>query len=638
NSPNNDGAPSPDETANGRGSKGRSKKKQGGKKRQGNPTGEAGENEQPPKKKGVLFKSTKQTPAGHVLRTYRLRFYPTPDQRRMLKEWFAGARSTYNWALSVLKNHYRRGLRLIDPSNRMALKTQFVTCHVSRIPKNRRWLKNVPYLIKEEATKELSMAYAAAFSRLADGSAKVFDHIKFRSAKVLVQQRSPSQQPTSVNALATDGPPRAVKLTKTKTGRFFMHVPLYVRKEQVRPEATGHLVTLDPGSNPYMTYYSPTAMLTGSFGTTLDLNNTFRPYQNRLDALNSLLGKAWAGSEDAPYLPPNVRNKVKIRVLRIYEKIHDRTTESINKIVRYLTLEYQYVHGSIFEVENMVKRPTYTVVEGGKTRRGKGRLRARTRRDLLMWRHGGFKRALAGKAELIEGLIVELNDEAYTTQTTSLVPVNGGSLQSQRPGEIEQLDTITTDLKRSSAMASGIMESEAASAGQMKLLLDHAKKIVVQLRGMVDYDVDLRDDDGSLPPYDKLVGRLTHAFRHQAEINQMNAKLLSFSYVANLSNYAKNRQLQKAIARGRRQIMELQNTVTSLEGSVDTLTVEVDVQRKTAERLKVALDNTRGLLETTMVEYRQELSRQREVLRKQSTVMERLWQSKFNQDFVLDSM
>ncbi|KAI8819699.1 uncharacterized protein EV422DRAFT_533983 [Fimicolochytrium jonesii] len=48
---------------------------------------------------------------------------------------------------------------------------------------------------------------------------------------------------------------------------------------------------------------------------------------------------------------------------------------------------------------------------------GKGRIRARTRRDLLTWRHAPFKAALQGKAELMEGLTMELNDEAYTTKT-----------------------------------------------------------------------------------------------------------------------------------------------------------------------------------------------------------------------------
>ncbi|TPX64752.1 hypothetical protein SpCBS45565_g05649 [Spizellomyces sp. 'palustris'] len=207
---------------------------------------------------------------------------------------------------------------------------------------------------------------------------------------------------------------------------------------------------------------------------------------------------------------------------------------------------------------------------------------------------------------------------------------------------LAKLDDITTDLRRSSAWADGIItgdDEDGANAGQIKALLEHAKNIVVQLRTVMenDYEVDFKDEDGQLPSYDTLVSKLSDAFRHQKEINQMNAKLISVNYVVNLSNFAKNRHLQKAVIRGRQQVLELQNTVATLEGSVDVLSVEVAVQRKTAERLKTALDNTRSLLETTMKEYRQELNRQREMIRRQSTVIGELYRSKFNQDFILDS-
>lgn len=155
---------------------------------------------------------------------------------------------------------------------------------------------------------------------------------------------------------------------------------------------------------------------------------------------------------------------------------------------------------------------------------------------------------------------------------------------------------------------------------------------------------DFKEEDGQLPTYENLVSKLNDAFRHQKEINHMNAKLMSVNYVVNLSNFARNRNLQQAVMKGRQQILELQSTVSSLEGSVETLNVEVEVQRKAAERLKSALDNTRSLLEATMLEvwfptdlcgefassvlnmlrfskYRQELGRQREMIRKQSSVI-----------------
>ncbi|KAJ3088857.1 hypothetical protein HK102_007753, partial [Quaeritorhiza haematococci] len=141
------------------------------------------------------------------------------------------------------------------------------------------------------------------------------------------------------------------------------------------------------------------------------------------------------------------------------------------------------------------------------------------------------------------------------------------------------------------------------SNGQIKVLLEQAKRIVFQLKSLVLYNQEFDlTDDGRLPSYDQLVSRLNDAFRHQKEINHMNAKLMSVNYMVNLSNFAKNRQFHKALVQGRKRIQELQATVAVLEDSVDNLNVEVEVQKKTAERLKVSLDNTRGLLEDAMTE------------------------------------
>ncbi|KAI9101014.1 hypothetical protein DFS34DRAFT_591932 [Phlyctochytrium arcticum] len=107
-----------------------------------------------------------------------------------------------------------------------------------------------------------------------------------------------------------DGPPQSVKITMTKAGRFFLHAPLYVQKKEVSPQAQGHSVALDPGSNPYVTYYSPIAMVVGSFGTNVDLRKTFRPYQDQLDRITSFLGDK---GDDGLYLPPNTGRRLNLR-------------------------------------------------------------------------------------------------------------------------------------------------------------------------------------------------------------------------------------------------------------------------------------------------------------------------------------
>ncbi|KAJ3021818.1 hypothetical protein HKX48_007701 [Thoreauomyces humboldtii] len=227
---------------------------------------------------------------------------------------------------------------------------------------------------------------------------------------------------------------------------------------------------------------------------------------------------------------------------------------------------------------------------------------------------------------------------------------------------LAKLNDISSDLKRSSDWAGGIAAGGANSGGtgmttgssgtQIKALLEHAKDIVVQLRSVMEggNDIgivhlvewketigDLHDSAGQAPTYESLITKLNTAFRYQAGVNQMTAKLQSVNYLVNLSNFSKTHQLTRAVAEGRTQVLELQRTVCSLEDNVDFLTVEADVQRQTAGRLKNALDDTRRLLEGAVAEYRGELGRQKEMLRKQTTVIGHLYKSRFNQDFILDA-
>ncbi|KAJ3333514.1 E2-like enzyme [Blyttiomyces sp. JEL0837] len=232
----------------------------------------------------------------------------------------------------------------------------------------------------------------------------------------------------------------------------------------------------------------------------------------------------------------------------------------------------------------------------------------------------------------------EESSQILTTTTPTMVSSSrrAGLSRSQRMGAFSY---VIMDLESSSAKAIEIIESDVGSASQMKNLLEHAKRMVIHLRRLMSYDWDaeILSQDGQLPSYDHLVQKLNEAFRNQREVNMMNARLLSVNYIVNMSNFAKNRTMLKAITRGRKQVAELQETITTLEDNVDALNVEVEVQKKSAERLKHSLDATRVLLEKAMTDYRQELSRQGEILAKQQSLLGDVHTSKLNQDFLVDA-
>ncbi|KAJ3101532.1 hypothetical protein HDU97_001281 [Phlyctochytrium planicorne] len=216
------------------------------------------------------------------------------------------------------------------------------------------------------------------------------------------------------------------------------------------------------------------------------------------------------------------------------------------------------------------------------------------------------------------------------------------SSSSASSNQMTKLTNMLTDVKLTTEQTVDLIEHPAGglqSQQQMKVVLEHAKKMVVQLKGLVEVtgSVDLYEEDGQLPSYDQLVERLNDAFKNQQQINALASRITSVNYIANLANYAKTRTLQKTLARGKRQIMELQDTISTLEESVDTLTDEVEVQKRGGERLKAGLEGVKGVLEEARVEYRKELMRQGELIKKQQAIVGDVYQSKLSQDFIIDS-
>jgi hypothetical protein len=169
-------------------------------------------------------------------------------------------------------------------------------------------------------------------------------------------------------------------------------------------------------------------------------------------------------------------------------------------------------------------------------------------------------------------------------------------------------------------------------------LVSHAKTLANQLQDLVQQGVEIDlTVEGRQPTYDELVEKLSHVLLHQRDVNEATSRMTATNYVVNMVNFVKNKQLKSLVNDGRRQLQLMGGHVVNLEKKVVDLNSEVAVQKKTSERFKSGLDATRNLLEKSISEYRQELTRQNEVLRRQQRTVSDLFKSRFNQDFILDS-
>lgn len=394
------------------------------------------------KRSSQMFTSKQKVPDNHILCSRKILLRPTIEQKKILRTWFASARHTYNWALGVLK---RNNIKDFQSTNRMSIKTKFVTCKETRIPKKLRWIKKIPYTVNESSTAKL----AKSFSDRRDDSKD--SNLPFRFPKFLAKGKTETTITIDKQNFSKkedekwrfyvsifpykdengndykhwmrkkdrdwiktfpDGPIRQIQLSLTPTGSFYMIVPFYKKIMDIEESMKGHLVATDPGSNPFMTYYSPTKGKTGSYGTETNVQR-FRKQQKQIDKIRSnvdLLKNELKTS----------KNRVKMRKLKkllrkgrnIHRKSRDLAKDAIQKVVNKLTSEYQYIHIPPFQVQSMVKKTKE--VNGVLKKR---RIAKQTVRDIYGWLHYPFRKTLLHKQSHIRGLKVEILSEYLTTKS-----------------------------------------------------------------------------------------------------------------------------------------------------------------------------------------------------------------------------
>ena len=209
-----------------------------------------------------------------------------------------------------------------------------------------------------------------------------------------------------------NGPVRQIEISLTPSGSFYMIVPFYKKIVDIDESCKGHLVATDPGSNPFMTYYSPTKGKAGSYGTENNVQR-FRNQQKHIDKIRS----------NIDVLKNELRtskNRVKMRKMKnlmrkgrnIHRKSRDLAKDAIQKVVNKMTSEYQYIHTPPFQVQSMVKKSK--VVNGQLKKRCIAR---QTVRDIHGWLHYAFRQTLLHKQSHIRGLKVEILSEYLTTKS-----------------------------------------------------------------------------------------------------------------------------------------------------------------------------------------------------------------------------
>jgi putative transposase len=107
------------------------------------------------------------------LRTLKVRLYPTPEQRKIFKEWMRTTRWLWNKVLGRVEQENLK-------KDFFGLRTKFVTSKNN--PEVEEWQTKTPVKVRDGAIKDLVTSYKSSFSNLRNGNINQFK-IGFKSKK-----------------------------------------------------------------------------------------------------------------------------------------------------------------------------------------------------------------------------------------------------------------------------------------------------------------------------------------------------------------------------------------------------------------------------------------------------------------------
>ena len=351
----------------------------------------------PPSKKTKTTKSDKAS-AG---KTRKIRVYPNPRQRLLLRQWFGTARWIYNQCLDLIKGDRSK-------RNKKDLRTAIVNNESPACVANP-WLLETPYEVRHAAMADVIDAYATNFAKRSKDPTRRFE-IKYRTRKlsqetILIRGRSyktgtfyPAffgKEPLCSSELLPDTVNYDCKLTHTRLGHYYLCIPaplVMASDSQARPAY--RVVALDPGVRTFHTAYDPSGALI-EFGKN-DIGHIYR-ICSHMDKLQSRIDENDGLTHKARYRMRRAWRKMQWRVRNLVDECH-------KKIVTFLCANYSVILLPSFETRQMVAR-------------AQRKIRSKTARAMMTWSHYRFKQRLLFKSQEYAWCKVVVCSEAYTSKT-----------------------------------------------------------------------------------------------------------------------------------------------------------------------------------------------------------------------------
>jgi putative transposase len=276
-------------------------------------------------------------------RSYRYRFYPTPEQASVLAQTFGCVRYVYNWALRLRTDaYYERQERLGYHQASAALTT------LKQQPETA-WLNEVSSVPLQQALRHLDKAFRNFF----EGHARypTFHKKRGRQAATYASSAFRWDAETRTLTLATmeapldirwsrslTGMPSTVSVSKDTAGRYL--VSFLVEEVIQALTAINAVVGVDVG-------LKDVAVL--SSGEKITNPTHLRRSERSLAHAHRNLAHKQKGSKN--------RDKARLKVARTHARIADQRLDGLHKLTTRLIRENQVISVESLAIKNMVRNP-----------------------------------------------------------------------------------------------------------------------------------------------------------------------------------------------------------------------------------------------------------------------------------------
>lgn len=278
-----------------------------------------------------------------INKVYKFRLYPSDKQEELLAQHFGSCRFVYNYFLRKRIDFYaenrgkkKQGLTYHDTARMLT--------QLKNDPEYA-WLKNVNAQSLQQSLRHLDLAYNSFFNKRAD-----FPNFKKKHSKqsFLVPQgfdidfkkrllHIPKFELIKIILhRGIEGTVKSITISKTPSGKYFAFVLCEVEKS-VKPKKKGGKIGIDLGLKSF---------LVTSNNETIDAPKYLRKSEDKLTRLQRLLSRKIKGS--------NRRNKARIKVARIHEKITNQRNDFLHKLSHRLISENQAIFTEDLNVKGIM--------------------------------------------------------------------------------------------------------------------------------------------------------------------------------------------------------------------------------------------------------------------------------------------